>query len=50
MRDYCFFFNTTYLMGESPEEWKHNIVVPIYTKGGKQRVEIYSVLNVLYKI
>jgi hypothetical protein len=50
MGDYCFFFNTIYMMGEKPEEWKHNIVIPIYTKGGKQRVENYSLINVFYEI
>ena len=49
MRDYCF-FNNLYIMGETPEEWKNSIVIAIYTKGGKQKVENYSVLNELYKI
>jgi hypothetical protein len=48
MRDYCF-FNTIYMTHETPE-WKHSIVIPIYMKGGKQRVENYSVLNEFYKI
>jgi len=29
-------------MGETPEEWKNSIVIPIYMKGGKQKVENYS--------
>jgi len=33
------------MMCGTPEEWKNNIVIPIYTKGGKQKVENYSVLN-----
>ena len=39
MREYCFFSNTTYMMGEIPEEWTNNFVIPINTTGGKQRVE-----------
>jgi hypothetical protein len=27
------------MMGETPEEWKNSIVIPIYTKGGRQKVE-----------
>jgi len=38
------------MMGETPEEWKNNIAIPIYMKGGKQRVENYSLINVFYKI
>ena len=37
-------------MGEIPEEWKNSVVIPIYTEGGKQRVENYSLINVFYKI
>jgi hypothetical protein len=29
------FFNTIYMMGETPEEWKNSITVPISMKGGK---------------
>jgi hypothetical protein len=38
------------MTGETPEEWKNNIVVPVYMKGGKRRVENYSLINVFYKI
>ena len=37
-------------MGETPEEWINNITVPMYTKGGKPKVENYSLIDVLYKI
>jgi hypothetical protein len=37
-------------MGETTEEWKTHIIIPIYTKGGKQNVENYTVLNEFYKI
>jgi hypothetical protein len=46
MGEYCF-FNTIYMTGETPQEWKNSIVIPIYTKGGKERVENYSLINVL---
>jgi len=51
MGDYCFFFffvNTIYIMGETPEEWKNTIVIPIYMKGGKQKVENYSWKVIVY--
>jgi len=35
------------MMGETPEEWKNSIVIPIYTKGVKQRVENCNPINVL---
>ena len=37
-------------MDETPEEWKHNVVICVYTEGGKQRVENYSLINVFYEI
>ena len=37
-----FFVNTIYIMGETPEEWKNSVVIPIYMKGGEQKVENYS--------
>ena len=37
-------------MGETPEELKNSIVIPLYTKGGKRKVENYSLIDVLYKI
>jgi hypothetical protein len=38
------------MMGETPEEWKNSIVIPVWYVCGKQRVEDYSVLNEFYKI
>jgi hypothetical protein len=38
------------MMGETPEEWINNIVIPINMKGGKQKVENYSILNEFCKI
>jgi hypothetical protein len=38
------------MMGETPEEWKSSIVISIYTKGGKQKVENYSLIDVLNNI
>jgi hypothetical protein len=34
---------------DTPEEWKNSIVISIYMKGGKQKVENYSVLDEFYK-
>ena len=47
MGDY-FFFITIYIMDETPEEWKNSIVIPIYMKGGKQKVENYSWKVIVY--
>ena len=47
MGDY-FFLNTIYIMDETPEEWKNSIVIPIYMKGGKQKVENYSWKVIVY--
>jgi hypothetical protein len=33
-------------MDETPEAWKNSDVLPVYTEGGKQGVENYSVINV----
>jgi len=38
------FFNTIYMMGKTPEEWKNSIVITVYMKGGKQRVENCSLM------
>jgi hypothetical protein len=38
------------MTGESPEEYKNSIVIPIYTKCGKPRVKNYSIMDVFYKI
>jgi hypothetical protein len=38
------------MLGETLEEWKNNIVIPLYRKGGKQKVENYNVFNEFYKI
>ena len=49
MGDYCF-LNNIYMMGEMPEEWKNYIILHIYKKGDKQKVENYrriSWLNLL---
>ena len=43
-----FFFITIYIMDETPEEWKNSIVIPIYMKGGKQKVENYSWKVIVY--
>jgi len=48
MGDYYFFFNTIYIMGETPEEWKNSIVIAIFMKGGKQKVENYSWKVIVY--
>jgi len=40
MGDYCF-LNNIYMMGEMPEEWKNYIILHIYKKGDKQKVENY---------
>jgi len=48
MGDYYFFFNTIYIMGETPEEWKNSIVIAIFMKGGKQKVENYSWKLIVY--
>ena len=40
-------------MGEIPEEWKNIIIIPLYKKGEKQKVENYreiSLLNEYYKL
>jgi hypothetical protein len=40
-------------MGEMLEEWKNSIVIPMYKKGDKQKVENYraiSLLNACYKL
>jgi len=42
------FFNTIYMMCETPEEWKNSIVIPIYMKGGKQKVENYKWKIIVY--
>jgi hypothetical protein len=42
------FFNTIFMMGETPEEWKNSIVIPIHMKGGKQKVENYSWKIIIY--
>jgi len=36
-------------MGETPEEWKNSIVIPLYMKGGKQKVENYPLSSTLFK-
>jgi hypothetical protein len=41
------------MMGDIPEEWKNSIVISMYKKGDKQKVENYrgiSLLNAHYKI
>jgi hypothetical protein len=41
------------MMGEMPEEWKNSIILPVYKKGEKQKVENYreiSLLNARYKL
>jgi len=40
-------------MGDMPEEWKNSIVIPLYKKGDKQKMENYrgiSFLNACYKL
>jgi len=46
------FLNNIHMMEEMPEERKNCIVVPIYKKGDKQKVENHtgiSLLNACYK-
>ena len=43
-------FNTIYMMGGTPEEWKKQYCHTYIHEGGKQRVEYYSPINVFYKI
>jgi len=35
-------------MGETPEKWKNSIVIPIYMKGCKEKVENYSWKIIVY--
>jgi hypothetical protein len=49
MGEYCF-FSIIYMTGETPDDWKNSIVIPINMKGGKQRVENCSLIGVFYKI
>jgi hypothetical protein len=35
------FFNNIYMMGEMPEECNNSIVIPVYKKGDKQKVQNY---------
>jgi len=47
------FFNNIYVMGEMLEKWKNSIVLPMYKKVDKQKVENYrkiSLLNACYKL
>jgi hypothetical protein len=51
MQDY-WFLNNIYMMEELPEERKNSIVVTIYKKGDKQKVDNHSgisLLNACYK-
>jgi hypothetical protein len=36
------------MIGETPEEWKNSIVIPIYMKGGKEEMENYSWKVIVY--